>query len=152
MPDLDTNASADRLISMLEQHRDLVLQLDRMAEGQMALIDAGEADALLGLLGDRQAIMDELAAGQDGMAGLSEDLRGRDDLGDGHRARITRLVDEIGDRLSRIVTRDEQDRARLRTNRDRAAAELSGLHTARQAHSAYAKPRGNSNRFADRRG
>ncbi len=152
MPDLDTNVSADRLISMLEQQRELVVQLDRIAEGQMALIDAGASDALLGLLGNRQEIMDELAAGQDGLTGLSEDLRGRDDIGEGQRTRITRLVDEIGDRLSRIVTRDEQDRARLRTNRDRAAEELSGLHTARQAQQAYVKPRGNSNRFADRRG
>jgi len=152
MPDLETNVSADRLIQMLERQRELVVQLDRIAEGQMALIDAGESDALLGLLGDRQEIMDELAAGQDGLTGLSEGLRGRDDVGEGQRTRITRLVDEIGDRLTRIVGRDEQDRARLRTNRDRAAEELSGLRTARQAQRAYVKPKGNNNRFADRRG
>ncbi|MHC4128419.1 MAG: hypothetical protein ACYTE6_08340 [Planctomycetota bacterium] len=152
MPDLDTNVSADRLIRMLERQRELVVQLDRIAEGQMALIDSGESDALLGLLGDRQEIMDELAAGQDGLTGLSEDLRARDDVGEGQRTRITRLVDEIGDRLSQLVNRDEQDRARLRTNRDRAAEELSGLRTAKQAQRAYVKSRASNNRFADRRG
>jgi hypothetical protein len=152
MPEPDTNTSAGRLIRLLERQRELVVQLDRLAEGQMALIDAGESDALLGLLGNRQEIMDELAAGQDGLAGVSEVLRGHDDISEVDRHRITRLVDEIGARLSRISSRDEQDRARLRTNRDRTAEELTGLRTAKQAHRAYVKARGKNNRFADRRG
>ena len=71
---------------------------------------------------------------------------------EGHRDRISRLVDEIGDRLTRIVNRDEQDQARLRTSRERTAREISGLRTARQAQHAYVNARTRSNRFADRQG
>ncbi len=152
MPDPATDVSADQLIGMLERQQELVDRLDRLAEGQIALIDAGASDELLELLGDRQRIMDELAAGQDGMTGLAEVLRGGDDVAEGQRDRISGLVDEIGDRLSRIVNRDEQDRARLRTSRERTAREMSGLRTARQAQHAYVNARTRSNRFADRQG
>ena len=152
MPDPATDVSADQLIGMLERQQELVDRLDRLAEGQIALIDAGASDELLELLGDRQRIMDELAAGQGGMTGLAEVLRSGDDVAEGQRDRISRLVDEIGDRLSRIVNRDEQDRARLRTNRERTAREISGLRTARQAQHAYVNARTRSNRFADRQG
>jgi hypothetical protein len=152
MPEPDTNASTDRLVRLLERQRELVSQLDGIADGQMALIDAGESDALLGLLGDRQRVMDELAAGQDSLTGLAETLRVRGDVGDDERDRIGRLVDDIGDRLLRIVTRDEQDRQRLRANRDRNAEALSELSAARQAQHAYVKAGVNRNRFADRRG
>ncbi len=152
MPDPATEMSADQLIGMLERQQELVARLDQLAEGQIALIDSGASDELLELLGDRQRIMDELAAAQDGMTGLAEVLRGGDDVADGQRDRISGLVDEIGDRLSRIVNRDEQDRARLRTGRERTAREMSGLRTARQAQHAYVNARTRSNRFADRQG
>jgi hypothetical protein len=142
MPDTAPDVSADQLIQMLEHQQGLVDRLDRLAEGQIALIDAGASDELLELLDDRQRIMDELAAGQDGLTGVAE----------GHRDRISRLVDEIGDRLTRIVNRDEQDRARLRTSRDATSREISGLRTARQAQHAYVNARTRSNRFADRQG
>ncbi|MHC4991606.1 MAG: flagellar export chaperone FlgN [Planctomycetota bacterium] len=152
MPDPATDVSADQLIEILERQQDLVDQLDGLAQGQLALIDAGASDDLLRLLGDRQAIMDELAAGQDGLNGLVAALRGREDVADGQRERISQLVEEIGDRLTRIVSRDEQDRARLQTTRERTAQEISGLHTARKAQHAYVNARTRSNRFADRQG
>jgi chromosome segregation ATPase len=152
MPDPDTTVSADRLIQLLLRQQELVGQLDKLADGQMALIDTGASDALLELLGDRQKIMDELAAGQERLNSLSEALRGRGEVADGERDRIAQLRDDIAQRLSRIVSRDEQDRARLRTTRDRTAEALSGLHTAKQAQRAYVKARAKNNRFADRRG
>jgi hypothetical protein len=152
MPDTAPDVSADQLIQMLEHQQGLVDRLDRLAEGQIALIDAGASDELLELLDDRQRIMDELAAGQDGLTGVAEALRSRDDVSEGHRDRISRLVDDIGDRLTRIVNRDEQDRARLRTSRERTSREISGLCTARQAQHAYVNARTRNNRFADRQG
>ncbi len=152
MPDPATEMSADQLIGMLERQQELVDRLDQLAEGQIALIDSGASDELLELLGARQKIMDELAAGQDGMTGLAEALRGGDDVAEGQRDRISGLVDAIGNRLSRIVSSDEQDRARLRTSRERTAREISGLRRAKQAQHAYVNARTRSNRFADRQG
>jgi hypothetical protein len=152
MPEPEPNATTDRLVQMLERQHQLVAQLDDIAEGQMALIDAGDSDALLGLLGDRQKVMDELAAGQERLTALARTLRARADVGAEERQRVNRLLDDIGDRLSRIVTRDEQDRQRLRTNRDRTTEAVSGLSTARQAQHAYVRAGINRNRFADRRG
>jgi hypothetical protein len=152
MTETETNASADRLIELLLQQKDLVSRLDELATGQMALIDAGDSDALLTLLGQRQRIVDELNASQDGVVGLSQSLHGRDDLGAGVRDRITALVDDISERLLRVANRDEEDRARLRTARERAAAGLSQVRTARRARQAYVNDKTRNNRFADRRG
>jgi hypothetical protein len=137
---------------MLLHQQQLVGELDRLADGQMALIDGGESDALLDLLTDRQRLVDELSAGQDRLTGLSESLRETDTVTEGVRDRVAELVDDIADQLSRIVNRDEQDRARLRTARDRTADEISGLHTAKQAQHAYVNHKARNNRFADRRG
>jgi hypothetical protein len=152
MPEADTNTAADRMIQLLQHQQELVGRLDRLADTQMALIDSGAADALLELLADRQKIVDELAAGQDAMTGLSKALHEAGDVPAGVRERITELVDDIADQLSRIVNRDEQDRARLRTARDRTSDELGGLRTARQAQHAYVQVKTRNNRFADRRG
>ncbi|MHC4217160.1 MAG: hypothetical protein ACYSU7_01770 [Planctomycetota bacterium] len=152
MTDSQTPPSADRLIEMLLHQQQLVGELDRLADGQMALIDGGESDALLDLLTDRQRLVDELSAGQDRLTGLSESLRETDTVTEGVRDRVAELVDDIADQLSRIVNRDEQDRVRLRTERDRTADEISGLHTAKQAQHAYVNHKARNNRFADRRG
>jgi hypothetical protein len=152
MTETEANASADRLIELLLHQKDLVAQLDRLADGQMELIDSGASDALLDLLGDRQRIVDELTASQDSVVGLSRSLHGREDIAAGVRDRITALVDDISDRLLRVADRDEQDRARLRTARDRAAEGLSQVRTAKRARQAYVNDRTTNNRFADRRG
>lgn len=152
MTEPEANASADRLIELLLRQKELVVQLDDLANGQMELIDSGESDALLDLLGDRQKIVDELTASQDNVVGLSHSLHGRDDIAAGARDRITELVDDISDQLLRVVNRDEQDRARLRTARERAADGLSQVRTAKRARQAYVNDKTRNNRFADRRG
>jgi hypothetical protein len=152
MTETEAKASADRLIEMLLHQKELVGRLDKLALGQMELIDAGESDALLDLLGDRQRIVDELTASQDSVVGLSRSLHGRDDIGTGIRDRITELVDDISDQLLRVVNRDEQDRARLRTARERAADGLTQVRTAKRARQAYVNDQTRNNRFADRRG
>ena len=152
MTETEANASADRLIELLQHQQELVGQLDDLAHGQMQLIDSGESDALLDLLGDRQKIVDELTSSQDSVVGLSRSLHGRDDIAAGARDRITALVDDISDQLLRVVNRDEQDRARLRTARERAADGLSQVRTAKRARQAYVNDKTRNNRFADRRG
>ena len=152
MTENEANASADRMIELLLHQKELVGQLDALAHGQMELIEAGASDALLDLLGRRQRIVDELTASQDSVVGLSRSLHGRDNLAAGVRDRITALVDDISDGLLRVADRDEQDRARLRTARERAAEGLSQVRTAKRARQAYVKDRTRNNRFADRRG
>ena len=162
MAELDTTASADELIRLLTEQQELVDRLDQLAGRQAALIQSGECDALLDLLAQRQRIMDRFLASQDGLTELNRMVRdpanldrGGDIKGDIDavtRRRISSLIDEISSSLGRIVDRDEQDRALLRTSRDRTGEELAGLRTARQAQRAYVTPGRRTPRFADRQG
>ena len=157
MAELDTTASADELIRVLTEQQELVDRLDQLAGRQAALIQSGECDALLDLLAQRQRIMDRFLAGQDGATELNRKVRDAANWDKGNidaatRRRISSLIDDISSSLGRIVGRDEEDKALLRTNRDRTGEELTGLRTARQAQRAYVTPRRRTPRFADRQG
>ena len=153
MSELETSASADTLIKMLQRQRALIGQLDGLAERQGALIEGGNSDALLALLTQRQQIMDQFVAGQDDMTRLSEAcMGGTVPIDDATRDRIGVLIDDISHRLATIMELDEQARARLESNRDSAGQALLGLSAARAARDAYVNARAVNNRFADRRG
>jgi hypothetical protein len=150
---LDTMASAETLVRMLERQQALVEQLDGLAERQRSLIESGNSDALLSLLSQRQQIMDQFVAGQDDLARLAETCRrSTRHIDDAMRGRISGLVDDISERLALIMERDENDRTRLESGRDRVGQALGDLDTARTARAAYVKASAVTNRFADRQG
>ncbi len=144
---------AESLITMLTRQQALIHRLSDLARRQGELIDSGDADALLTLLGQRQQIMDQFVASQDDLTLLADACRGETGpVPEGTCARITTLVEDISERLGEIMRLDEQDRARLESNRDRVGADLVGLSTSRAAHDAYVRARAVTNRFADRQG
>ncbi len=147
------NTPTDLLIEMLEQQQALVVQLGTLAERQGPLIEAGDSDGLLTLLARRQEVMDRFVSSQDELTRLSDDCRNAGSAVDqATRQRIKSLVDEISERLSVVMQRDDRDRERLETVRRETGDALSGLSTARAAHDAYVKVHVVNNRFADRQG
>ena len=53
-------SDVSELVSLLEKQRDIYLQLQSLSGDQAGLIAGGSAEALLGLLADRQKRVDEL--------------------------------------------------------------------------------------------
>jgi hypothetical protein len=152
MTELQTPPSPDTLLKLLERQQALAEQLAGLAERQAALIEAGDSDALLSLLSQRQKIMDQFLASQDSLAGLSDSCRRHSELPDGARDRIRSLIHDISRRLSDIMNVDEQDRARLESSRPDGGDPLAGLNKARAARHAYVNSQPGRNRFADSQG
>ncbi|MHC5023169.1 MAG: flagellar export chaperone FlgN [Planctomycetota bacterium] len=143
----------DQLIALLERQQQLVVRLGQLADQQGSLIEARRTDALLGLLAERQRIIDQFTASQEELSGLTVDLNARLEQTARSRAdRIRALLDEIGHCLASVMQRDEQDQQTLHTGRAAVRQELSSLDAGTQARNAYLKPKPVVNRFADRRG
>lgn len=152
------------LIDVLERQESLVGRLAALSEEQASLIADGRSDRLLELLARRQAIIDEFTVCQSQMTVLSHDLNRRmQDVPAAHRGRIAELVASIGERLRKVMDRDQHDQALLQRGRSDVMAELSGLEAGRQARSAYAPAAqarsathavaaGTTNRYADQTG
>ena len=151
--DTEANTSAvDMLIKLLERQQALAEQLDELTRRQAKLIEAGDSDGLLALLAQRQRIMDQFLGAQDSLGRLSEACKRDESATEGARRRIGVLIDDISNRLSEIMGRDEKDRDLLEKHREGVGETLSGLSHANQARQAYVKAQAVKNRFADRRG
>ncbi len=142
-----------RLLDLLYRQKEMVEQLELLAKSQADLIQKGHTDRLLELLGRRQTIIDQFTASQSQLGeftkGLDENM---DSASTEDRNRIKSLINEIGERLSQVMKRDEQDQSNLRRNRDQVKQELTSLDTARQARSAYVPQQRKVTRFADQHG
>lgn len=132
-------AEARRLADLLTRQRDLYRELAAYSERQQQLIDAGQTEELLAVLTQRQTLVDQLQACNREVA----PLRGRmADLaaagGPEVRATIRARVDEVQQLLEGIIGRDEADRERLETARNRVGQELQRVNRAPAAANAYA--------------
>jgi hypothetical protein len=155
MLDIATNAThwPDNLIALLERQRGLVSRLKDLASRQSALIQGGEGDALLGLLGRRQQIVDQFVASQDDLATFTTDLQQRlEDLPTPQAERIRNLLSEIGDALVGVMDRDRADQRALQNGSQATRRELSSLSAGKTARHAYVRPAATAARFADRHG
>lgn len=146
-----------RLLALLERQHELVDRLVILADSQGTLISEVRTDALLELLAERQAIIDEFTTTQANLAGLTADLERRlADVDPAQRDRIRSLLNRIGERLAAVMRRDEADQELLRASRDGVRGEIAALGTARHARNAYvnspALASAGGNRFADRHG
>jgi hypothetical protein len=127
-----------RLARILESQRDLCTGLEAMSRRQAELIAAGDTDGLLGVLGERQGLVDEVAK-------LSEELeplravwdRSASLLAPEIRGRVAGLVEEIGGLMEKINARDEADRVSLEQRRAVVAKELGEISRGRGALAAY---------------
>jgi len=148
---------ADHLAALLTQQRDLYRELGGLSSRQQELIDAGRTEELLGVLTQRQTLIDRLTACNKEVAPL------RSRLGDiaaaapaATRDTIRDRVDEVQGLLEEIIGRDEADRAKLEASRKRVGDEMKRVNAAPAAVNAYraqagAAPRPAA-RFTDARG
>lgn len=126
------------LIALLEQQRKLYQQLRTLSDQQGPLVAEAQAEPLLGLLAQRQRLIDDLS----GVNSLLEPFRQRWDalwstLADAQRSRIGALVKEVQSLLAGIIQQDERDRQALLTARNRVATELQNTTRVDRAVNAY---------------
>lgn len=152
-PPNSNSAWPQSLIDLLEQQQTLVDQLVPLAVQQADLIASGETDALLGLLGRRQQLIDELTGSQQHLGEFTGDLDQRLTILPHEQAeRIRGLIDHIGECLSDVMDHDEEDQKALESGRRTLKKEMSDISAAKKARDAYLRAKTVNNRFADRQG
>ncbi|MBB6430730.1 flagellar protein FlgN [Algisphaera agarilytica] len=135
---VQSDGQADQLIEMLTQQRDLYKSLEALSGKQQEIIAQGQAEQLLGVLSERQVIVDRLTQ-------INQDLsplRGRmseiaEASTEAKRQLLRSLVDEVQAMLESIIQRDEQDRQSLEASKAQVGQELAKVKTAPAAINAY---------------
>ncbi len=143
----------DTILDLLQRQHKLVDELSQLADRQADLIRDGHTDALLGLLTQRQTVIERFTATQVDLGRLTGDLDARlRSVDEDVRERIQSLISDIGERLTHVMQRDERDQRTLESARDKKKREIASLDSGRQARYAYLGPKKTTNRFADTQG
>lgn len=135
----DAAASRPARVAMaLARQLDLYHQLDALSLRQGILIEDDDTDGLLAVLGERQAVVDEITAigaelepirqqWEPFLTGLPAPTRGQ----------LTELVSELAALAGIVAARDEADRKRLEARRSAVGRELASVARGRSAVVAY---------------
>lgn len=151
-PRADADQWAPRLGRILERQRELYERLDSLSREQSGHIERGDTDGLLGLLGQRQTVIDEISRLNDEVAPFAKDWEALSaGLSEGQRADLRRKFDVVAGLVQAITSRDDADRRLLEERRGRMGDELSAMSKARSAMNAYTRGGGRvSPRYEDR--
>ncbi len=156
MNDVNPSTSADwssNLIDLLTRQQDIVTRLGSLAAHQKGLIEESKAEPLLGLLGQRQKLIDEFTSQQADLADLTADLDTRlATIETPHRDEIRSLISEIETGLDHVMKQDARDQRALEEARDRIRRELAATGASQQARQAYTPPPTAGSQYADRKG
>jgi len=153
----DAGATVARLHRLLDRQFELYSALAAHARRQSGLIDRSEADELIGVLAQRQLLVDQIEA----TAKELEPLRTQwqtivQSLPGHHRAGILRKIEQMEELIAEIAERDRADEDALAKRRNRIADELASLSRASGAVEAYGRAGGLADaaraRFQDRKG
>ncbi|MEX0744253.1 MAG: flagellar export chaperone FlgN [Phycisphaeraceae bacterium] len=152
---IENDMSVAPLVEKLTQQRDRYEQLKQLASRQAALIEQGETEQLLGVLAQRQQLVDELGRLSTEIAPYRErwgELSAA--LSEADRQRVNGLIESVERLLEQIIEQDDRDRQQLQAARDQVGNEVKQTHHAGRAMNAYrAVPAaGPGARFTDRRG
>lgn len=150
----DAASRAQRLGRLVDRQHALFTELHGLSCAQSALIERGDAEPLLSLLGRRQGLVDEIVRiGED-----LEPLRSswEESLGALTEEARASLVEKVADlqRISgEVAERDERDRIMLEQKRDALVRDLRDVSRSRGAVTAYGpSAQDHQPRYQDRRG
>lgn len=130
------------LVSLLEQQRRVYVKLRLLADRQGALVVNEDTQPLLGLLMERQRLVDSLVSLNERLAPYRASwtaiYAGMDEL---ERRHVASLLEESNAALGTIITYDSRDTATLEARRQSMAAQLGKADTAARANAAYGSRR-----------
>lgn len=143
-----------RFERLLTRQIELCRELSALARRQRECIDGENPDALLGVLAERQAVINQLREAAEEAAPLRE--RWSQTRFDDAAARVDTVracITELTGLMREIAERDAEDRQRLDRARNALAGRLAGVAKSRGAIAAYGQTgRSRGPRFQDREG
>lgn len=142
-----------RFERLLNQQIELCNELTSLSESQRECIGQNDPDALLGVLGQRQGLIDRLRSTAEEARPLREKWSAGPEVQDAPLiSRVRGAIVELTGLMRSIAERDAEDRRRMERSRDDLAGRLAGVAKSRGAINAYDRgPRGGP-RFQDREG
>lgn len=144
----DSGGECEQLIEMLTRQRDLYRSLDGLSDKQQQIIAEGQAEQLLGVLSERQVIVDHLTQINGELAPLRHRMSEIAEAAPaGRREALRSRVDEVQQLLASIIERDEEDRQSLEASKSQVGKQLGQVSTAPAAINAY-----RANAYAANRG
>lgn len=103
----DSTTTEQQVIELLCHQESIVDRLSALAGRQRPLIDGGRTDDLLGLLAERQVLIDEFVATSDDLGSLTQNLQTqRHALA---RSAVAGRIQRLARRLDEVVATDEHD-------------------------------------------
>ena len=152
-PHEQTQTWPDSLIELLLRQEKVVGKLLDLAKYQGQLIESKSTDPLLGLLSQRQKLIDEFTLMQGDLTRLTVDREDQlRDLDSRTRERIQSLIDEVGATLNRVMAKDDRDRRTLEAVKGKVQEELAATGVAQKARSAYHGAGLAESQFSDQQG
>lgn len=141
------------LDALISRQVDLYGELDALSGRQRALIDEGDADRLVGLLGERARIVEAIAAAAERLEPFTRVWAEVETALDETELRgVQRRLEAVAKLAETVARRDAEDGEAIKERRDELADRLAGLGRSRSAMSAYAGPVRTGARFQDREG
>ncbi len=134
----ETTSEPGRLVELLRHQNVLYRRLRLLADRQKAMVAADDAKPLLGLLAERQKLVDGLI----GLNGQLTPFRNNwtevyNGLDESMRKDVAQLLEEANAALGLILHSDQQDTAKLEAKRQDVAGRLDALETGSAASAAY---------------
>ena len=127
-----------RLINLLSQQQLLYRQLNDLAQKQTNLVDGGDPEMLLRILGGRQRLIDRLAALDRELTPIRADWqRVADSLPPAQRQQAQDLVASVQEILSEILARDKRDTQALRDQQQKVATQIRSTAAGKRINQAY---------------
>lgn len=129
---------ATEVLDLLNRQLGLYVKLREMGKHQEKLISKDDPTALLGLLSERQSVVEALAKLDTEMAPLRRDWQTiAPTLPAEARGRATRAFQQSRQLLEAIIAADQRDSTLLSTRRDSVGSTLRTIDAGRQACAAY---------------
>jgi hypothetical protein len=134
-----TAFSVRELIALLEHQRSLYRGLRRLADRQKALVVQDDPQPLLGLLAERQKLVDELVSLNVRLGSYRESWpEVYSTLDEPARKQVADLLEEANQSLGSILKSDGEDTATLTARRADMSGRLAAVDAGGRASAAYA--------------
>ncbi len=131
--------SAEELLSLLGQQRDLYAQLAGLAGGQRALIAGDRPEQLLAVLSERQRLISRIEQVARRLGPYKADWAGvRAALDDRQGSEADRMLAEADGLLAAVLEKDEADARLLAQRKDATARAAAATRASQQVGAAYA--------------
>jgi flagellar biosynthesis/type III secretory pathway chaperone len=134
-----TSVQTDRLAALVESRFEVLSLLVRLAEEQLALIEAANMGPLMKLLADKQSLLTQLADVERQLDPFrADDPDKRRWRTPEARAACQRNAELAAQRLAELIELERLGESELVRRRDGRAARLQGVHSPAEAERAYA--------------